>query len=178
MYLENDFTKKVSAKMLKKIEVLVGRFQPFHNGHKQIIREMKNPVIVLVKGSKSKIEKNPLNVEYQKFLIQKCFPDIEISISPNGFIPGIVGYFRKQNKDVVKIYAGSDRLESYKQAITKANEKMPNEMKYDITFQETPRTVSATEVREAIYKNDNNHFTEWMPPELWSEWTTLRDKIV
>lgn len=162
-----------------KHEILIGRFQPPHNGHKKIIDGMKNPIVVIVKGAKSgqDADRNPLDEEYQKKLMEMIFPGLEISISPNGFLPGILGYFRKQGKEVTKIYAGADRIASYQGAIDKANEKMPEEQRYHVIFQETERVTSATEVRNAIKRGDKETFKKLVPSALWGEWETLKKKL-
>lgn len=140
---------------------------------------MKNPIIVIVKGKKSSenTERNPLDEEYQKKLMKMIFPSLEVSISPNGFLPGILGYFRKQGKEVSKIYAGADRIASYQDAIDKANAKMPEDQKYHVTFQETERVTSATAVRNAIKSGDKNEFEKLVPEAIWGEWDALRKKM-
>lgn len=164
---------------MKKIELFLGRMQPLHNGHKKIIESMKNPVVVIVKGKKSSadLERNPLDEEYQKKLIEMIFPGLEVSISPNGFLPVILGYFRKQDKEVTKIYAGADRISGYQDAINRANEKMPEDQKYNVTFQETERVTSATSVRNAIKTGDKETFKKLVPSAIWGEWDTLRKKM-
>jgi predicted nucleotidyltransferase len=164
---------------MNKIELFLGRLQPIHTGHKKIIDSMKNPVVVIVKGGKSSEDKirNPLSVEYQEKLLKKVSPGVEVSISPNGFLPGILGYFRKQGKEVTTIYAGADRIEGYQSAIEKANEKMPDDQKYHVTFKETERYTSATAVRNAIRSNDYDTFKKLVPKEIWDEWDTLRKTL-
>lgn len=165
--------------MKKNNEIVIGRFQPPHNGHQKIIDGMKNPIVVIVKGAKSgqDADRNPLDEEYQKKLMEMIFPGLEISISPNGFLPGILGYFRKQGKEVTKIYAGADRITSYQNAIDKANDKMPEEQRYHVIFQETERVTSATEVRNAIKRGDKETFKKLVPSALWGEWETLKKKL-
>jgi hypothetical protein len=140
---------------------------------------MRNPVVVIVKGGKSSEDKirNPLSVEYQEKLLKKVSPGVEVSISPNGFLPGILGYFRKQGKEVTTIYAGADRIEGYQSAIKKANDKMPDDQKYHVTFKETERYTSATSVRNAIRSNDYDTFKKLVPKEIWDEWDTLRKTL-
>jgi|PlaIllAssembly_1097288.scaffolds.fasta_scaffold00009_14 nicotinamide mononucleotide adenylyltransferase len=164
---------------LKPVELFLGRMQPLHNGHKKIIDSMKNPIVVIVKGKKSgaDAERNPLDEEYQKKLIEMIFPGLEVSISPNGFLPGILGYFRKQGKEVTKIYAGADRIAGYQDAINRANEKMPEDQRYRVTFQETERVTSATTVRNAIKSGDKDTFKKLVPSAIWGEWDTLRKKL-
>lgn len=164
---------------LKPVELFLGRLQPPHNGHKKIIDGMKNPIVVIVKGAKSgaDIERNPLDEAYQKKLMEMIFPGLEISISPNGFLPGILGYFRKQGKEVTKIYAGADRIAGYQSAIDKANEKMPEDQRYQVSFQETERVTSATAVRNSIKSGDKETFKKLVPAAIWGEWDTLRKKM-
>lgn len=162
-----------------KCELFLGRLQPFHNGHKKIIEGMKNPIVVLVKGkvSGTDTEKNPLDEEYQKKLLKMVFPDLDVSVSPNGFLPGILGYLRKQGKEVVKVYAGADRIASYQDAVDKANAKMPEDQRYHVTFKETERVTSATAVRDAIKNNNKEEFKKLVPEAIWGEWDTLRKKM-
>lgn len=164
---------------MKHIELFLGRMQPIHIGHKKIIDSMTNPVVVIVKGGKTSEDKsrNPLSAEYQEKLLKKVSPGVEVSVSPNGFLPGILGYFRKQGKEVVKIYAGADRIEGYKTAINAANAKMPEDQRYHVTFQETERVTSATAVRNAIRSGDQETFKKLCPKEIWDEFDTLQKAL-
>lgn len=164
---------------MKHIELFLGRMQPIHIGHKKIIDSMTNPVVVIVKGGKTSEDKarNPLSAEYQEKLLKKVSPGVEVSVSPNGFLPGILGYFRKQGKEVVKINAGADRIEGYKTAINAANAKMPEDQRYHVTFQETERVTSATAVRTAIRSGDQETFKKLCPKEIWDEFDTLQKAL-
>lgn len=153
--------------------------QPIHIGHKKIIDSMTNPIVVIVKGGKTSEDKsrNPLSAEYQEKLLKKVSPGVEVSVSPNGFLPGILGYFRKQGKEVTKIYAGADRIDGYKTAIATANAKMPEDLRYHVTFQETERVTSATAVRNAIRSSDYETFKKLCPKEIWDEFDTLQKAL-
>lgn len=140
---------------------------------------MTNPVVVIVKGGKTSEDKarNPLSAEYQEKLLKKVSPGVDVSISPNGFLPGILGYFRKQGKEVTKIYAGADRISGYKTAIDTANAKMPEDQRYHVTFQETERVTSATAVRTAIRSGDETAFKKLCPKEIWDEFDNLQKAL-
>jgi nicotinamide-nucleotide adenylyltransferase len=60
----------------------VGRFQPFHNGHRNVIEEYSDEFegfcIVIGSAGKSRTEKNPLKAEEREEIICGCYPDIEI----------------------------------------------------------------------------------------------------
>lgn len=62
--------------------VYLGRFQPLHLGHKQVIEqyqdEFEDFAIVIGSADKSRTEKNPLTAEEREEIIHECFPDIEI----------------------------------------------------------------------------------------------------
>lgn len=164
---------------MKEVQLFLGRLQPIHLGHKKIIDSMTNPIVVIVKGGKSSEDKarNPLSADYQEKLLKKVAPGVEVSVSPNGFLPGILGYFRKQGKEVTKVYAGADRIAGYKTAIDSANAKMPEEQRYHVTFQETERVTSATEVRNAIRSGDEATFRRLCPKEIWDEFNTLQKTL-
>lgn len=157
-------------------ELFLGRMQPLHKGHQKIIKGMKNGIVVVVKGKASSEDKarNPLDIETQQRLLAKAVPGVPVSVSPNGFLPGILGYFRKQGKEIVKIYCGADRIADYSKAISDANKKMAPEYHYQVEFEETERFTSATSVRKAIRTGDYDTFKTLMPREIWDEWDNLR----
>ena len=68
-----------------KTGLFVGRFQPFHDGHKKCIEkvlESCDRCIVLMRETE-KTEKNPFDVEKRKAMIRAAFPDedqVEIQI--------------------------------------------------------------------------------------------------
>lgn len=61
--------------------VIVGRFQPFHEGHKQVVDSYIDEYeLVLAIGSASEegTEENPLSFEDRKKIIRGCYPEVEI----------------------------------------------------------------------------------------------------
>lgn len=162
-----------------KHSLFIGRFSPIHNGHLKIIQMMKNPIVVIVKGAGTSLDKksNPFDADYQLHLMKKACPGIDASISPNGYLPGILGYLKKQGKEVDKIYCGADRIASYKAALDAANKKNEDkpEWVFSVTFVETPRYTSATEVREAIRAGDESKFKSLVPKSLWDEYKIMKE---
>jgi len=163
----------------KKVELFLGRMQPIHLGHEAIIKKMKNPVVALVKGkisSKDK-ERNPLSVKDQTRLLKKLFPSITIIEVPTGFVPDIINELRKKGLEVTTIYAGADRINSYKAMIDGYNKKLNDNQQMIAKVKETPRVTSATTVRKAIRDNDFETFKKNMPKKLYDEYDYLR-KII
>jgi len=174
--LSEEYAKPASRQR----DLFLGRYSPFHKGHEAIVSMMSNdPVLVIVKGSKTSQDttKNPFDEKYQQELIRKVFPHIEISVAPNGFLPGILGYFRKRGSEITRVFCGSDRIKGYSEAISKINQRMEPVYHYNVSFVETPRITSATKVREAIANGDYEQFKQLMPRQLWKEFDTMQKKM-
>lgn len=156
------------------VSVWLGRAQPFHIGHHQMIKMMKyKPVILIVKGkgTSDDVSKNPLSAEDQEMLIKKVVPNAEIRIVNNANLSPILFHLQKSGEIIVKeIMAGEDRIDSYKKLVAKSKRD-------DIDVIQTPRVTSATKVREAIRSGDEATFKKLMPRQLHSEWDFLRQKI-
>jgi len=62
--------------------VFIGRFQPFHRGHRKVIEDYREKFddfcIVIGSAGEEGTEDNPLNFEERKEIIEACYPEIEI----------------------------------------------------------------------------------------------------
>ena len=58
----------------------IGRFQPFHIGHKHVVEQFSDEDLVIVIGSagESRTDENPLNSEEREEIIHECFPEIDV----------------------------------------------------------------------------------------------------
>jgi len=172
--------ESVPEKRSKRIEVFLGRMQPIHLGHIKIIKKMKNPVIILVKGAKSSLnkDKNPLSADVQIRLLRKAIPGIKVIIAKTGYLPEIFTDLRESaHNEVTKVYAGADRIKGYKAQIDSVNKKLEKSKQFDVAFEETERFTSATKVREIIRSGDLEAFKKLMPRELWDEFENLHKYI-
>ena len=151
--------------------------QPIHKGHQAIIKMMKNPIVLLVKGKASSADKakNPFDEAYQEKLIKKLNANVDVRVINTGYIPDVAAQLREEGKELTAVYAGEDRINSYKNQFDRL--KLDKEHAFNIVFHTTPRIVSATQVRTAIRNDDLESFKEYMPKELWSEWTTMKKKL-
>lgn len=161
----------------KEVSLFLGRMQPIHKGHQAIIASMKNPIVLLVKGASSSADKakNPFDAKYQEKLIKKLNGNVDVRIVSTGYIPDVAAQLRKEGKELVAVYAGADRLSSYKNQFDRL--KLDPSHAFHVKFHETPRITSATTVRNAIKSNDLDTFKKNMPSELWSEWETMKNKL-
>lgn len=87
---------------MTKVDVafLIGRFQPFHNGHKHLIDfglQHAKRVVVLVGGSnKARSYKNPFTYEERATMIRRCF-DTRFAEQVNFGSPSVVESIDKSN---------------------------------------------------------------------------------
>ena len=62
--------------------VFIGRFQPFHQGHKNVVDqyrgEFEDFCIVIGSADEEDTEDNPLSFEERRAVIHECFPDLEV----------------------------------------------------------------------------------------------------
>ena len=161
---------------MAKFDLLFGRFQPVHNGHKAIMDEMTNPVVCIVKGkvtSKDK-EKNPFDFDfdYQKALIQKVNPKVRVIEVDTGYLPDII---QKIGECPDTVYCGSDRIGQYKAQIERANKELDDPLV--VQFVETERVTSASVVREAIRSGDKKAFKANVPRAIWDQYPTMKKRL-
>lgn len=171
-----DFPEKATT---KKAQLFLGRMQPIHNGHAAILKMMKNPIVVLVKGKESSKDKsrNPLDAKYQAKLIQMIDKKAEVIVAPNGYIPDMIKTLREKGIEIDSVLAGNDRIGDYKKQIDGLNKKLPKEKQMKIKFIETPRVTSATKVREAIRADNQKEFEKLTPKVIHKEYAKLRKLI-
>ncbi len=179
-----------------KIGVTIGRFQPFHKGHAEMIRDLArrfNKVIVIVAGN-SKDKKNPFTYETRLEMMKKSLPDVMSKVEVykaqfggkgSGYIPGIMSDIIKDTRSSVEgdtaitILVGEDRfediqkqLESARQLIAKGTELMFNpdlavvEKLKDVKNDDEADRVSGTRVREAISADDKEGMKKLLDPHI------------
>lgn len=154
--------------------ILVGRFQPFHLGHRKVVEKDSGRydlVIGIGSADEEGSEENPLSFEDRKNIIQACYPDIEII--------GIDDYSRDEEGDQkwldeLKEKASPDIVISQNDLVKKL---VKNDLGLELVEQEMhdPRIYSGTEVRRRIKSGE-----EWryLVPECAEEEIAERlDKI-
>jgi nicotinamide mononucleotide adenylyltransferase len=161
----------------KEVSIFLGRMQPIHIGHEVIIKGMKNPIILLVKGKASSkdTKRNPFDAKYQTKLIKKLDSKAMVIEVKTGYIPEIANDLRKQGMELVSVYAGSDRLNDYKNQFSRL--KLDADKEFKIDWNLTKRVASATDVRNAIIDDDEKAFKKLMPKSLWKEFKTMKQKL-
>jgi len=176
-FLEEGLDFEARNDNAKEVSIFLGRMQPIHIGHEAIIKTMKNPIILLVKGEASSKDKkrNPFDAKYQTKLIKKIDKKAEIMEVKTGYIPVIANDLRKKGMELVAVHAGSDRLGDYKKQFSRL--KLDSDHEFKINWNLTPRVASATDVRNALWDNNESAFRNLMPRALWKEFETMKQKL-
>lgn len=131
--------------------VLLGRFQPFHEGHYKVVNHLKDnysKVEILI-GSKntSRTLDNPLTFEERKKIIENCFPNIKITgiedeeKDKEGNKKWVKKLEGKLDKDA-KLVSGNDLVIELVQKHTEIEQQEPKSF--------NPEIYSGTEIRRRI----------------------------
>jgi cytidyltransferase-like protein len=175
---EEDSNKK----KLKGVNLIVGRFQPFHNGHLKMTKFLKEKnglptIIAVIHPGHNKSGKSPFSQslvsKYMESVVRDNPGSIEgFYMAPRGLLGVLYGKAKELGYDVKAIAAGDDRIEDYKKQadfLKKAGGDFPE----DIEVIETPRSTSGTEVRKAIENEDYLAFKKLVPNAVSSLYNQL-----
>lgn len=189
-YINEEKESKLDEISRGNIEVslILGRFQPIHNGHIKIIRDFlkkyPNRVLIgIVKGVKTSKDstRNPLSFEYQRKLILDSLGDLKSKVIvydkplPNAYLPDIAEELRQDDYEIISVGSGADRASAYNRMIDKMNSE--NES-VDIKYIKFPRTYeSATKVRESLRSDDYERFKSLTPKSIWSQYDILKERV-
>lgn len=180
--------KKSSKNKPKKVNMIVGRFQPFHNGHMKMIQEMydtnKRPcVVVVVHPGHNNSGDSPLSLSTVRTMLNNIKEDspemiCDVRFIGRGFLGDIVEALRPEYEPIIWA-AGYDRASNYQKQV-ELNYKRNNELKLSEKFSimETKRTMSGKEVRDAIRLDHYGSFKSKVPKSVQSAYTLMRKDIM
>ena len=170
----------------KKVNMFVGRFQPFTLGHVKVFEKMykengKPVVVFLVRGKNNDPEKRPFNEEMQQAMFAKMakqYPFLETAIVvPNGSIDTMFAAARPAYEPVMWGY-GTDRKKSYGAMIDKQSYRDQLGVDPDFKGYEIFRTddnISASKVRNALKIDDEKTFKKMTPKSIHSFYKPLQN---
>jgi len=171
---------------MKKVNMFVGRFQPFTLGHVKVFEKMYKenglPVVVfLVRGKNPDPEKRPFDETLQQAMFAKMakqYPFLETAIVvPNGAIDTLFAAARPTYEPVMWGY-GTDRKNAYDSMINKDSYREQLGVDPDFSGYEIFRTddnISASKVRNALKIDDEKTFKKMTPKSIHSFYKTLQD---
>jgi hypothetical protein len=171
-----EILKEERGKERKPINVILGRFQPFHNGHlkmaKNLMEENNLPTfVVVVYPGHNKSGKSPFGEEsIKRYMDSIVANNDEIEgyfISPRGLLGSAIAKLIDMGYDPKLIGAGPDRIEDYSKQIDYIRmSDIKNKVSDDLRIMETPRVTSGTKVRQAIKDEDFSKFKKMVPKEV------------
>ena len=170
----------------KKVNMFVGRFQPFTLGHVKVFEKMykengKPVVVFLVRGKNNDPEKRPFDEEMQQAMFAKMakqYPFLETAIVvPNGSIDTMFAAARPAYEPVMWGY-GTDRKKSYGAMIDKQSYR--DQLGVDPDFKgfeifRTDDNISASKVRNALKIDDEKTFKKMTPKSIHSFYKPLQN---
>jgi cytidyltransferase-like protein len=170
------------VKELKPVNLLIGRFQPFHNGHLKMARKLKEEndlpcIVAVVHPGHNTSGKSPFDEDLVKKYMESVVrenPDLisGFFIVNRGLLGVIYGTAKTHGFSTKLIGAGEDRIKDYTKQIEYLK-KNGSDFPKDISIVETPRSTSATEVREKIKNEDFTSFKKLVPPSISSLYNSL-----
>ncbi len=161
----------------------LGRFQPFHDGHKSIINmmleECKTVIIAIGSSNKENTIKNPFPYGLRKAVISDCFPTSNVKIIP---IPdrNTCGNDESWGDYVLNIckefgYEPDVIYQGYEEVRKNWWNNFDGKI---ITVPRTVNPISATLIREALKNDDNTFFKSYTPWEMWRYYDILRGDLI
>ena len=173
----------------KKVNIFVGRFQPFTLGHAKVFKQLHDlnglPVhVLLVRGGKPDPEKRPFDEDAQQRMfqaMQKQYPFLSGStVIPNGAIDTIYSALRPAYEPAIWGY-GTDRKKAYGGMIDKQSYRDQLGVLPDFKGHEIKRgdeDISASKVRQALKVDDRKTFERMVPKSLHDFYEELQNILV
>lgn len=183
-------TLLVESKNRTKVNIFLGRFQPFTKGHLKVLelgkQENNLPTVILMIQNTKMDEKHPFSddlIKKEMEIIKSEYKDIikDILYVKSADILAFGELLHDNNYEPVLWLTGTDRLIPY----TKMAEKYKEQAGFISDFKtfEIKRgdeDISATKVRNAIKNNDINEYKNLMPKntdKLFNELKTALENI-
>lgn len=178
-----------------RIGMVVGRFQPFHRSHADMIRSLArnhDKVIVFVAGNGGG-KSNPFSYELRRDMMDASLPDVEAKIevyrADDGYVPALIermiegGSSAIKADSAVELMAGEDRAEEYRAQLERY---AAGEPRFDTSLiavilnKRIPDgqtdEVSGTKLRKMVNDDDRDGVGRMLDPHLLTDPTTF-DRI-
>jgi cytidyltransferase-like protein len=178
--------EKEEKKDLKDVNLLVGRFQPFHNGHLKMAKFLKEKndfpsVAVIVYPGHNKSGKSPFKEDtIKKYMDGIVRDESEIAdyiIVQRGLIGSAIVKLLEKGYKPHLIGAGEDRIDDYTKQLEYVKKSEIGEEMKDLKLIKTPRVTSATKVREAISDDDYQEVKRLVPKGVSVLYNTLKSEV-
>ena len=184
---EYDDSTSNRIKDPKRINLMIGRFQPFHNGHLKMAKKMKerngfDSYVAVVYPGHNRSGKSPFGEEtiskYMDSVKEKNEVISDYYIHRTGYLGNILEKLEEDGYSVELLGCGEDRIADYKKQMEYLrNSSTTDLVNTDFEIYETPRSHSATEVRKSIENSDFSAFKKMTPSGVTSLYDLLGSEI-
>ena len=172
---------------MEKVNIIIGRFQPFTLGHLKCAQEAQRRLgvksVLLVINTVKQDARHPfLTKQIEKILDKMCKDE-----------PTLTGYMLVKNADIVKNVeilreagyepvswtCGTDRYNQYEAMVKKYGKDINLDDNFEvIEVKRGDEDISATAVRQALRNNDENTYIGLVPNTWRRQFVFLRDIIM
>lgn len=182
---EGEPKKAKKIKEPKKVNVVVGRFQPLHNGHMQMADALHQsnglPCVLVAVYAGNKGGQSPVSEETLRAMLgataKKDGTICGYAVVKRGLLDDVVAALRPDYEPVLW-GAGADRFNGYlKQAEYNASAGNPLKLSDEFDLFKTERVTSGTSIRKMIEDDDYTSFKSLVPKAVAGMWTLLRRDV-
>lgn len=172
---------------MEKVNIIIGRFQPFTLGHLKCAQEAQRRLgvksVLLVINTVKQDARHPfLTKQIEKILDKMCKEE-----------PTLTGYVLVKNADIVKNVeilreagyepiswtCGADRYNQYETMVKKYGKDIDLDNNFEvIEVKRGDEDISATAVRQALRNNDEDTYIGLVPNAWRRQFVFLRDIIM
>ena len=172
---------------MEKVNIIIGRFQPFTLGHLKCTQEAQRRLgvksVLLVINTVKQDARHPfLTKQIEKILDKMCKEE-----------PALTGYVLVKNADIVKNVeilreagyepvswtCGTDRYAQYEAMVKKYGKDINLDDNFEvIEVKRGDEDISATAVRQALRNNDEDTYISLVPNTWRRQFVFLRDIIM
>jgi cytidyltransferase-like protein len=168
----------------KKVNVIMGRFQPFHLGHLKMAKKMKEEndlpsFLVVVKPGKNRYGKSPFGEKIVSQYIEAVINEFPEDLAgyvmvERGLLGSSIAKLVDMGYQPHLVGGGEDRKDDYSKQIqyiknTELAEKLPKEFK----LVETPRIMSSTDARNHLKNDDFSALKKLLPKSVLNFYSSL-----
>lgn len=185
--VNDSLTEKVPVDS-KSVNVLIGRFQPFHSGHLKMAKKLKEKnnlpsLVVVVYPGHNKSGQSPFNERIIKQYMEAVVKDnpddlVDYIIVDRGLVGSIINKLVGMGLEPHLIASGDDRKDYYEKQIEYIKRSdLINKLPKDFGLEVTPRFTSATEVRDKLKSEDFASLKKLLPKSVLNLYTLLSTEI-
>lgn len=184
---ESDVSE-IKKEEAKKVNVIMGRFQPFHLGHLKMAKKLKEEngfpsFVVVVYAGHNKSGKSPFNEkiisQYMDAVVNDNKEDLEgYIIVDRGLLGSSINKLVNLGYEPHLVGVGDDRKDYYdKQFDYIKRSELAEKLPEDFKLSETPRFTSATEVRKKLKEEDFAGLKKLLPKAVLNLYKTLSTEL-